>query len=206
VDFDAYNTALEEITNLTEYTEEEKLAAAIASGRPEFFPQFHLTVHRVGDEVRLVGFVDTELAEGQKHEQFMFGGISLEAVTGGDFDIAKVEIAPLAGSGEETLTKILAGQQMAIDITNASAFEIILSGADGEALFDNMNPFGTSFNGTVTLQFIYSIDADIFIPKRVLEEQVLQVHAIISLNEFGGLDVEYILEDFSNLEEMNGGQ
>jgi len=192
VDVDKYEKALELITNTTEYSEEEKLAAAIASGEPVFFPTFNIDIYRLGiDEVRLSGVISYEMAENQKEERFRMGSISLEAITQGGIEIDQIETIT-TDSDDADIIKIHTEQQMAIDISKSPSFEIILKGAAG-----------TDLSGSITLQFTYSVEADIFIPRTVLEEQLLEVSADISMNAFGNLEVEYIVSEESNRNDDN---
>jgi hypothetical protein len=188
VDHDAYEAALELISRVSEYTEEERFAAAIASGQPEFFPGFNLSVYRKNEEVRLLGFIDQSLADNQKTERYSMGEVSFEAVvTQGDFTIDDIEVTPNEGTQNLPLTKIFTPQTATVDISNALMFEIVLSGD----------------SGAVNMQFIYSIVADTFMTRTMLTEQYLEVTAVITRNEIGDVEVEYITEPYSNLEELD---
>jgi len=199
VDFDAYNEELEAILNITDYTEQDRLAAAIASGQPQFFPSFSLNMQREGDEIRIKGTIDSELAEKQKEERFKIDQISLEAIiTAGALEFDRVKTTPAIGGDDSSSVKIHADRQMAVDISDSPVFEIILTNESDEGAF------GANLSGTVTLQFIYSIRSDTFMPKTVLEEQLLQLHAIIESNEYGVFDVKFEIEPYSNMEELNG--
>ncbi|MCL1867178.1 MAG: hypothetical protein FWF82_07200 [Oscillospiraceae bacterium] len=200
VDFDAYNKALEEIIDTTEYTEEERLAAAIASGVPEFFPSFNLSAYRTENEVRVSGFIDIGTAKGQKNNHFKMGNISLETIVGGDCRIDRVEVLPYSTSEEEerAITRIHSQNQAAIDISKARMFEIVLvnNNEDGE-IVEN------SDFCSVTLQFVYNVDSDSFFSKTVLTDQLVLVNAAISIDEFGKTTTEWTAEPFSNMEDYN---
>jgi hypothetical protein len=190
VDFDAFNQELENIMNTTEYTEEEILAAAIASGKPEFFPSFNLGLYRAEGEIRLDGFVDIELAEGQLEQRFRMASISLEVlVTQGDLVIDRVDIVRAAGSPYESIVKVNSEQQAAADISHAEAFRVAMNGE----------------TGSLTLRFVYSIADGTFLQRTALTEQLFEVHAVISPGLGTNLEVEFITEPYSSLEEINNG-
>jgi len=187
VDHAKYDEAIDSILNLTEYTEEERFQAAIASGIPEFYPSFNFIVHGNYSEIKLRGYISIEIADNQPENRFKFGEIGLE-VDSPNLEITEVNIVPYEGANEQQqLTKIHTAQQAAADISNASSFEITMEGG----------------SGTVTLQLVYSVQADTFLPKTMLTEQVIQIHAEISTNDDGTLNVEFIKEPYSNLEELN---
>jgi uncharacterized protein YxeA len=187
VDVDAFNNALEQITNRTEFTDEEKLAAAMASGAPEFFPSFNFSLYRAEDgKIRVSGFIDIDTAEGQKNQRFKMGDVALEAIVeGGDLEIEDVEIAPLYENEEQGEIKIHSPQQAAVDITNARTFGIALNGD----------------NGTLTLRFVYNVRSDTFLPKTVLEEQLMHVDLQISLDNLGRVRAQWDVQPYSNLED-----
>ncbi|MCL2634248.1 MAG: hypothetical protein FWD34_07040 [Oscillospiraceae bacterium] len=185
VDEAAFAEELEGIINMTEYDEEEILKAAIASGNPEFYPAFSMNVYNAGTEIYLGGYIEVKLAEKQEELRFKFGEISLEAITR-ELIIEDIEIIPYAGSENEQLVKIMSPQKMAVDLTNAAAYTIKLNGT----------------SGTVILQYKFTIEADTFLPKTVLTEQILRVHANITLGDDGNLTVEFINEPYSDLEDL----
>ncbi|MCL1789216.1 MAG: hypothetical protein FWG33_02565 [Oscillospiraceae bacterium] len=190
VDLDAFNQAVEEMMNATEYTEEEILAAAIASGKPEFFPSFNFGIYRDGDEILLDGFVDIGLAEGQTDQRFKMENISLEVlITQGDLTIKDVDVIHLTENSDDSVVKVNSEQQALADISNAKAFRIKF---DGE-------------NGSVTLRLIYNIEAGTLLPKTALEEQYLEIHAMITTGSAMNIEVEYVVEPYSSLEEINEG-
>jgi uncharacterized protein YxeA len=185
VDHDKYERALEEITNLTDYTDEEIFAAAVASGNPEFFPVFNFHVYAHEDEIRINGFIEIDVAEGQTTQKFKMGQVNLEAaVYAGDLEIQRVDVNPAPNTDIEIITP----QQSAADITNATTFEFALTGDTGE----------------ITLQFLYEVKTDSFFNKIALEEQILLVDFVISHDAWGRMVVEFFPEPYSNLEELEG--
>ncbi|MCL1903558.1 MAG: hypothetical protein FWF94_03990 [Oscillospiraceae bacterium] len=190
VDMDAYNQELEYIMNTTEYTEEEIFAAAIASGKPEFFPVFNFGLHRDGNDIVLDGFIDVELAEGQTEQRFEMENVSIEAVvTQGDLIIRDIEVVKLDKNGDESVVKVNSEQQAAADISNAKLFKIIMDGEEG----------------AVTLRIVYSVKANSLLSKTALEEQYLEIHTNITKDVAMNLEAEYISEPYSNLEELGVG-
>ena len=187
VDHEAFNKALEAMMNTTEYTEEEIFAAAIASGTPEFFPAFNFSVYRADGETRVEGFIDIEVAEKQKNERFSIKNISLEAVVVGDLTIEDVNTISIYNDDDEPVIKINSTQSATVDISRAKLFRIALDGEDG----------------TVTLRFVYSIQSIGLIPRIALEDQYLEVHAVITSGVGNNLEVQFITEPYSNLEDIN---
>ncbi|MCL2035880.1 MAG: hypothetical protein FWG83_00645 [Oscillospiraceae bacterium] len=202
VDFDAYEQALDEIIDITEYTDEERFAAALASGRPEFYPVFGMHVLNDSDnELRVMCFVLEEMATGQKGKRFKIGEISLETmITGGDFTIDRLEIVPFVDTKAPfEITKINSAHQAALDISNAGTASLVLGGDWLERL---RNGEECSF----TLRFIYNIKSDTFLPRIVLDEQLLQVNGVISYNNVGKLEVDFAIEPYSSLEEAENAE
>jgi hypothetical protein len=188
IDHDAFEAELERILNLTDYTEEEIFYAAIAAGEPAFFPTFNFGVNYINGQIHIDGFIDIDVAENQTEDRFIIGEIGLEAAVpeAGGFTIDEVEIFPSDANGENPLPKIYNEQQAAVDITNAQAFRIRLDGIAGR----------------VTIQFVYAVNADTFMPRAVSDEQVLLLHADIVRNDNGIIDIDWQIEPFSNLEEL----
>jgi uncharacterized protein YxeA len=186
VNIEAYEKALEEIMKMTEYTDEQRLAAAIASGSPAFIPTFNIGVNQTEDGVQILGFVSVEAALNQREHRFDLGKVSLEAeITGGNLEIDDVAVTQFAES-ETPLTKIFSETQAAFDITGASQFDIEMIGD----------------SGTVTLQFVYSISAATPLPKIVMTERAVQIHVTIELVADGVIGVEFDVEPYSTLEEI----
>ncbi|MCL2071049.1 MAG: hypothetical protein FWH07_02310 [Oscillospiraceae bacterium] len=187
VDHEAFNAALNSITNTTDYTEEEIFAAAIASGSPEFFPSFNLGMYRFENEVRLDGFVDIELAEGQSEIRYRMQNISLEiVVTQGELVVERLDVVSTIDGGYESVIKVNSEKQAAADITDAKAFRIAMTGDEG----------------SITLRFVYNIEADSFMPRTVLADQLLEVHVVFSPGVGANMDVEFIAEPYSHLGEI----
>jgi len=187
VDEEAYSEALYSIQNMTEdeFEEDEVLAAARKSGMPEFYPAFIIDVYRNGDDIFLKGFIDVKLAEGQEELKFKLGNINFEALTRHGLTIENFDITSFEGVNGIKTVKINSDNAVAADLSKASGFEIKMTGA-----------------GSVTLQFVYTIESDTFMPRTALEEQLLQIHADISTDDDGKLKAIFTPEPYSNLEDL----
>jgi hypothetical protein len=198
IDRDAYEEALASITSLTEYTEEQRLAAAIAAGNPAFIPTFNIGVNKLGaSEIEIAGFVDFDVAENQTERRFVMGDIGLEAVIaeGGDLVFTNVEIIR-ATSDDAPVTKIFLAEQAAFDITGALRFEINMQAQD----------ITEDVSARVTLQFAYNVKVDALFGGTALEEQILRLHADITLRTSGILDVVFEVEPYFDMEGLNAAE
>ena len=192
VDLDAFEARVENLLNMTDYTDEEILAAAIASGTPEFFPAFTLTAYRdpIKDEIVLSGYIRYEFADGQREDRFKTSNVSLEAsVSAGELVVVRADVTPYGKNGVEAppITKVHSERQAALDISGASSFEIAFSGE----------------SGGVTMQFVYNVQADGLMPKTVLEQQLLRVECSFVVDQNGVVEAEFELLPYSNLEELD---
>ncbi|MDR0197129.1 MAG: hypothetical protein LBI36_02780 [Oscillospiraceae bacterium] len=189
VDEEAFASEVEGLLTMTEFTEDEMMAAALASGTPEFYPVFYYSVYNVGDETRLNGYIKIELAKNQSETRFMLGSVNLEAVAQG-FTIDKVEVTPPEKTNKAGKSIISDDKtQMAIvDFNKSGGFEITLGGN----------------SGTMTLRYVYSVAVDTFLNKTVLEDQLLIVHANIGVDDGGNVTVEFTNEPYSSLIDLEG--
>ena len=186
VDIEAYEAELEKITLMTEYTDEQKVVAAIASGKPSFIPTFSMGVNKIEGGIQIAGFVGIDYAPNQRENRFKIGNISLESIiTDGDLDIDNVSVFKF--TDDSPITKIHSDKQAAFDITDATRFNIDMKGE----------------RGNVTLQYVYSVTADTLIPRTVMTEQVLLLHLEIDHVNSVILGVDFTIEPYSNLEELN---
>ena len=182
VDVAEYNKTIESIINTAEYTDEEMLAAAAAAGKPEFFPAFSLGLYRQENEIRLDGFVTLELAPGQDEQRFHMESLNLESVISqGNLVIEQVDVTPSETHEDEIIYKINSEKTANVSLTNANGFEMVLNGDDG----------------TVVMRFVYSVKSDSVISKVVLEEQVLEIHAVVSTGSAGNLEVEFTAQPYT---------
>jgi len=199
VDPDAYAEALQSIQNMTEeeFDEDQVLYAAKKSGTPEFYPAFILSVIEDGEDIILQGFTDVKLAEGQKDLKFKLGNVNMEAVvksvlTINEFNITPFEDVKTAPASKEIIPKINSDAAVAADLSKAAGFEI------------KMAKIGENETGSITLQYVYAIDTNTFMPRTVLEEQLLQIHIDISRDADGKVKAEFTPEPYSNLEDLEG--
>jgi hypothetical protein len=192
IDHTAYQESLDAIMYLTQeaFTEEELFQAALEAGRPSFFPWFNFVasnaVHENEDEIWVDGYITLGFAEGQTEGRFRMGETSVEAITQGDLTIERFEVFAPPGGGVDPLPKVFTGAQAAVDVTGQSAFRVALTGE----------------SGMLTLQLVYSIDVETPLVLTVQEERLMQIHVIISLDDFGALETEFIVEPYSNLEQL----
>ncbi|MCL1831878.1 MAG: hypothetical protein FWG45_03070 [Oscillospiraceae bacterium] len=197
IDHDAYEAELEKMLVLTEYDEEMRFQAAIAAGKPAFFPSFELVASTMpspleGDddlEVWLDGHVRINVAEGQTEGRFKLGEASIEAVAQGDLALKRVEVFAPPGAGADPLPLISTDTQAAVNITDQTSFRIVMTGN----------------TGMLTLQFVYNVDVETPLVMTALEECVLQIHVMVTVNEFGGLETTFEAEDYSVLEQLLEG-
>jgi hypothetical protein len=192
VDHVEYERLLDEIIILDPdaFTEEERFQAAIAAGRPVFHPAFNFHVHndvRDGQQEILVDvFINIGVAENQIERRFRMGATGIEAIVQGDLEIERIDILPHPESDYRMLTKIYNSTQAAIDVTGAASFRVALTGA-----------------GMMTLNFVYNIDVETPLVLTVLEEQLLQVHMVVEINEAGFLvPTGFITEPYFELEQL----
>lgn len=190
VDEDAYAEALEAIQNMTEgeFEEDDIVVAARKSGVPEFYPGFNFSVYKTGDEIYINGFVSAELAEGQQEMKFMLADVSFEAVAKQGLTIDEFDITPLVGHENDTFIRVNSAAAAAADLSKAAGFDIKLKGT----------------GGSVTLQYVYKIQSDTFMPQTVLEDQLLQIQIDITTDENGNVKATYTAEPYSSLDEMEG--
>ncbi|MCL1880971.1 MAG: hypothetical protein FWF76_02200 [Oscillospiraceae bacterium] len=191
---EAFEEQLETITFITEYEEEERLQAAIASGRPVFFPNFEFRANNFSfdgeDEIWVDGFIAISVAEGQTENRLRMANASLEAVVQGGVEIDRLELFTTFETDKPV--KIYNENQATVDISGATAFRVALT------------PSGT---GMLTLQIVYDIEAETPVPIVMLEEQLMQVHVMLEINEFGILETTdiFTLEEYFNLEQLLEG-
>lgn len=186
VDHDAFRDALDAISTTTEYTEEEIIAAAKASGKPEFYPSFNFGIYRYEDEIRIKGFADTEFFDGQENNRFTLGNVSLELIVSqGDLILKDIDVSTV-NTAKETIVKAVSEKQAVADVSGSAPFLVTMSGK----------------SGSITIRLVYDVTAETLIPHRALEEQLVELHAIISPGDAINVGVEWILEPFSSLEEV----
>jgi hypothetical protein len=193
IDHDAYEAALDEILLLNQeaFSEEERLQAAIAAGQPAFFPSFEfvsttITNSEGDDEIWVDGFVVVRAAPGQTEARFRMGKTSLEAITQGGLAIERVEVFSQPGMGVDPLPLIQTENNATVDVTGQSSFRVAMSGT----------------TGMLTLQLVYNVDVETPLVLTVLEEQLLQVHITLTVNEFGNITAEFDAESFNSLEQL----
>jgi hypothetical protein len=190
IDQEAYDEALGSMLVLTEYEEDERFQAALAAGRPSFIPTFNFvaaSTNYLGEgEVWVDGYITMSVAEGQTERRFRMGTTYLEAVTQGDLTIERFELFALPGSGTDPLPMIHSDTQAAVDITGQARFRVAMTGREG----------------MLTLQFVYNVDVETPLILTVQEERLLQVHLLLSVNDFGILTTTFVAETYDSLEQL----
>jgi len=188
VDEEAYAEALAAIQNMTEdeFDEDVIVVAARRSGMPEYYPGFNFSVYKSGESIYINGFVSVEFAERQEEMKFKLGNVNFEAVAKAGLSIKEFDVTPIVGHENEAFIKVNTDSAVAADLTKAADFDIILDGT----------------SGTVTLQYIYSIQSDNFMPQDVLEEQLLQIQIDITTDENENIVAIFTVEPYSSVEDM----
>jgi hypothetical protein len=193
VDVDAFFAQAEGSLVTAEFTEEELLAAAYASGVPEFAPSFYFNIYNPDsllDVFNLVAMVKAEMLPDQTNFNFMIANLNLEIMTDGSL-ISNLEFNP--GDDHEHTgapgTPIISadGRSLAVNLGSVTEYTLTLTGT-----------------GRVSFQYVYSVVTNSIFPRPALEEQLLIVHANISRGEGGELVVQYIKEPYSMVEELLG--
>jgi len=191
VDYEAFEAKLDELLIYAEFDEEERFQAALAAGRPVFFPSFNIHVSTVPNEdgedrIRVNGHVALGIAERQTEGRFRIGEMSVEAIAQSGLAIDDVEVAVRPEHDDEVLTLIFNDTNAAFDMSNATSFSVFMTGD----------------TGMLTLQFKYAVDVQTPLVLTALEEQVLQLHVMITRNDFGVITSEFRVEPYHNLEQL----
>jgi hypothetical protein len=190
VDEDAFIAKSEESLITAEFTEEEHLAAALASGTPEFCPAFYFNIYNPDNQTDVfsfVGSVKSEALPDQTSFNFMLADLHLEIITDGiavsDFEPGDEQNAKSFG------TPIISenGRQFAVNLGSFCEYSLLLTGT-----------------GRVTFQYNYSIISGGLFSRPALEEQLLIVHVNISRGAGGEMVVEFINEPYSMIEDFLG--
>ena len=192
VDEAAFFAQSEETLVTAEFTEEEMLAAALASGTPEFCPAFYLNIYKpdgVTDIFRFVGSIKSEALPEQTSFNFAISDLHLEIMTDG-VTITGFELTESNGEPSRTVINPIVSEDrrtLAVTLGTATDYTMVLTGL-----------------GRVTFQFNYTIVTNGLFRRPALEEQLLIIHANISRGDGGELLVEYISEPYSMIEEFTG--
>lgn len=194
VDMEKYNALLEQLISL-EFTEEDIMRAALASGTPEFYPAFHTGVYREssrGEETEEEGFVLRsrvlqELIEGQERTNFRLANLRLEVITNG------VTIDEVTAQSTDTLNNTVLesplvneqGTGMTVFLKNCGDTEISFLGT----------------NGTIVLQYVYDIESVSLFPSTVMTNCFMRINVRTSTDEEGNLVAEYSIDSATTVEE-----
>ena len=193
VDFDAYNSKLENLISL-EFTEEEVLKAALESGTPEFYPAFHTSVFRESNEDEffvLRSKVVQEMAFGQERANFRIANLRLEVITTGVVidEVIAESLDIMNNTKIEVPLMNEAGTGMTVDLKNYGDTEIVFNGREG----------------MIVLQYIFDVESDSVFPTTVLTDCFIRVNVTVGEDEDGRIAAVYSIDDASTVEEYING-
>lgn len=190
IDVDEFYDKVEKSLISAEFSEEEIYAAALASGTPEFYPAFYFNIYYPDPNVLTFNFngqVRQEFTSNQTNVSFDLSNIHLELLTEG-LTIENVETAITDPDIKSMNAPVISEDKrsMAINLDNVTSYSLDFAGNGGKATF----------------QFTYDITSNSIFPSTAMTEQLLVVYANISVTSEGGLNVEYISEPYSSLEDL----
>lgn len=189
VDFDGLTKSLEQSLVSVEFSEEDILKAALASGTPEFFPAFYIKAEQSGDDANqffLTGTMVQEVADGQIDTKFQLHNLRLEMITTG----LTIESAKNLVEDKEITYKaavIADGKnQMTLECASVGKFEAKLSGTVGQ----------------IILQYTFDVYSATLLNRECLTRQLVQIYADVTTDADGKLNVTYSHTDYATIDEL----
>lgn len=178
----------------TAFTEDELLAAALKSGKPEFYPWFSFQAKKKAEDTQLFleGKFGQTLFENQTTSRFTLTNVKMEmtvenAVINSDSSIV---YGSENFSGEmQRITPVIAedGSSLAVQLGNAGAYNIVFEGT----------------SGTIMVQYTYDIiPTDGLFKRLVLEDQLIQIYITITTAADGTLTANYEITDASQISDL----
>jgi len=191
IDIDAFFEKVEGALIVVELTEEEKFAAALTAGEPEFYPAFHFSTYNPDSSENVFDFsamITQEFAPNQTNFNFKTANLYLEVTTNNPM-ISEVVLQAENPAEKVPGTPVISEdkRQLAVDLNNVSSYTFTLTGT-----------------GRVTFLYTYDVVTSNLFSRAALEGQLLMVHLNISRDADGEFVVEYINEPYSSLEDYLG--
>lgn len=188
---------MEELSNsllTTAFTEDELLAAALKSGKPEFYPWFSFQAKKKAEDTQLFleGKFGQTLFENQTTSRFTVTNVKMEMTV--ENAVVNPDATLVYGSenfsGEmQRITPVIAedGSSLAVQLGNAGAYDIVFEGT----------------SGTIMVQYTYDIiPTDGLFKRLVLEDQLIQIYITVTTAADGTLTANYEIVDASQVSDL----
>ncbi|GHU47818.1 hypothetical protein FACS1894120_6090 [Clostridia bacterium] len=176
-----------------EFTEDDIFQAALAAGKPRFFPAFHMKVDRVKgfDGFEWTGGVRPEFTDGLDSNEYLMKNLTAEITLEGGvfFDDYSVQYPENYTAGKPKMTATIMAedrQGLLLDLEGAYGYKLKIAG----------------LSGTVTILYSYDIDTNSLFRKTMLTEQALQVQSNVKVDPNTGITVTYAPQPYSSIEEI----
>ena len=177
-----------------EFTEDDIFQAALAAGKPQFYPAFYLEggLEKGYDGSVWSAVIRPEFTDSMDSSECRLSGLTAEITLEGglyadEYSVQYIDDSLPSGVREMSATVITEERQgLLLDLDNAFGYNLKIKGT----------------SGTITVLYSYDINNNSLFSKTMLTEQALQLQANVTIDANKGITVTYAPRPYSSIEEM----